>query len=196
MRTDAQKKNDKLKQKKIKKLVKTAGAVLLVILGFIYWYNGNGKYSAENETEYESGSVKNSRDQENEKSDDITDIKKKSDNLVAGSGKETDNGQSSIETDTGKAADDKKPGPENEQGEYETEIKKESDKLYDENGRLNINIADKTELMKLNGIGEKRAQDIIDYRTINGRFKRIEDIMKVKGIKQGIFSKIKDYIYV
>lgn len=68
-------------------------------------------------------------------------------------------------------------------------------KLYDDNGRLNINIAGKSELMKLNGIGEKRADDIIDYRNTNGAFTRIEDIMKVKGIKQGIFSKIKDYIF-
>ena len=68
--------------------------------------------------------------------------------------------------------------------------------LYDENGRLNINVAGKQELMKLNGIGEKRAQDIIDYREQNGGFKSIEEIMKVKGIKQGIFSKLKDQIFI
>ena len=67
--------------------------------------------------------------------------------------------------------------------------------MYDENGRLNINTAGRAELIKLNGIGEKRANDIIEYREKNGGFTRIEDIMKVKGIKQGIFSKIKDYIY-
>ncbi|MBO4781544.1 MAG: helix-hairpin-helix domain-containing protein [Lachnospiraceae bacterium] len=62
-------------------------------------------------------------------------------------------------------------------------------------GRIDINSADVTELTKLNGIGEKRARDIIEYRENNGPFEKIEDIMKVKGIKQGIFSKIKDNIY-
>ncbi|MBP5179381.1 MAG: helix-hairpin-helix domain-containing protein, partial [Lachnospiraceae bacterium] len=38
--------------------------------------------------------------------------------------------------------------------------------------------------------------DIVDYRETSGGFKKIEDIMKVKGIKQGVFSKIKDYICV
>ena len=62
-------------------------------------------------------------------------------------------------------------------------------------GKININSADVIELTKLNGIGEKRARDIIEYREKNGPFETIEDIMKVKGIKQGIFSKIKDNIY-
>ena len=62
-------------------------------------------------------------------------------------------------------------------------------------GRIDINSADVTELTKLNGIGEKRARGIIEYRENNGPFEKIEDIMKVKGIKQGIFSKIKDNIY-
>ena len=65
---------------------------------------------------------------------------------------------------------------------------------YDSDGRLNINVATEAELCKLNGIGEKRARDIIDYRNTFGEFKTIEDIMKVKGIKQGVFSKIKEDI--
>lgn len=62
-------------------------------------------------------------------------------------------------------------------------------------GRVDINSAGIKELTGLNGIGEKRAKDIIEYREKNGPFKRIEDIMKVKGIKDGIFNKIKDDIY-
>ncbi|MBR4781509.1 MAG: helix-hairpin-helix domain-containing protein [Lachnospiraceae bacterium] len=62
-------------------------------------------------------------------------------------------------------------------------------------GRIDINSADVKELTRLNGIGEKRAKDIIEYREKNGPFKSIEDIMKVKGIKEGIFNKIRDYIY-
>ena len=41
-----------------------------------------------------------------------------------------------------------------------------------------------------------KAQAIIDYRNENGRFNSIEDIQKVKGIKEGEFSKIKDQIRV
>ena len=62
-------------------------------------------------------------------------------------------------------------------------------------GRIDINTAGIKELTGLNGIGEKRAKDIIEYREKNGPFNRIEDIMKVKGIKDGIFNKIRDDIY-
>jgi competence protein ComEA len=62
--------------------------------------------------------------------------------------------------------------------------------------RLNINTASAAELDKLPGIGPAKAQAIVDYRTQNGNFKSIEDIEKVKGIKGGVFSKIKDYIKV
>lgn len=58
--------------------------------------------------------------------------------------------------------------------------------------RVNINTASKEELDALPGIGPAKAQAIIDGRPYN----TIEDIMKVKGIKQGIFNKIKDNITV
>ena len=52
------------------------------------------------------------------------------------------------------------------------------------------------ELMTLPGIGSSRAADIVRYRTDNGRFQTIEDIMKVSGIKEAAFNKIKNYICV
>ena len=61
---------------------------------------------------------------------------------------------------------------------------------------VNINTATAEELDALPGIGPTKAQAIIDYRNENGRFNSIEDIQKVKGIKEGEFSKIKDYIRV
>ncbi len=63
-------------------------------------------------------------------------------------------------------------------------------------GKVNINKADEKELMTLTGIGESRAADIIRYREENGRFQTVEDIMKVPGIKEGAFEKIKDNISV
>ena len=61
---------------------------------------------------------------------------------------------------------------------------------------VNINTADRTELMTLPGIGEVRADAIIEHREQSGEFERIEDIMNVKGIKNGIFSKINGLICV
>lgn len=61
---------------------------------------------------------------------------------------------------------------------------------------VNLNTATKEELMTLSGIGESRAEDIIRYREENGGFQNIEDIMKVSGIKDAAFQKIKDRITV
>ena len=62
--------------------------------------------------------------------------------------------------------------------------------------KININTATQAELESLPRIGPKVAQRIIDYRVQNGNFKRVEDIMKVKGIGEKIFAQIKDMITV
>ena len=61
---------------------------------------------------------------------------------------------------------------------------------------ININLATKEELMKLNGVGEAKAELIITYRQSKGGFRDIKDIMKIKGIKQKFFDKIKDKICI
>lgn len=63
-------------------------------------------------------------------------------------------------------------------------------------GLININTASKEQLMTLTGIGESRADDIIRFREESGGFEKIEDIMKVPGIKNAGFQKIKDRITV
>ncbi len=65
-----------------------------------------------------------------------------------------------------------------------------------EDGRLNINLAGKEELMELPGIGEKRAEDILSFREENGAFSSTEQIKEVSGIKDSIYEEIKDKITV
>jgi len=62
--------------------------------------------------------------------------------------------------------------------------------------KIDINRAEAWLLEALPGIGESRAQAIVDYRNKNGPFKRIEDLLRVKGIGEGTFNKIKIYITV
>ena len=61
---------------------------------------------------------------------------------------------------------------------------------------VNINTATKEELDALPEIGPVKAQAIVDYRAKNGPFKTPEDIMKVSGIKEGTYAKIKGMISV
>lgn len=63
-------------------------------------------------------------------------------------------------------------------------------------GKININSASASELCKINGIGPGTAAKIIEYRSSNGSFSKIEDIMKVKTIGQGKFGKIREKITI
>lgn len=62
--------------------------------------------------------------------------------------------------------------------------------------RVNLNTATKEELMTIPGIGEAKAEAILNFRTQQGNFSKIEDIMNISGIKEKMFQKIKDYITV
>lgn len=70
-----------------------------------------------------------------------------------------------------------------------TDVNKNEQKL------ININNATKEELMTLNGIGESKANSIIEYRK-QTYFQKIEDIKNVSGIGDSAFEKIKEYITV
>lgn len=72
-------------------------------------------------------------------------------------------------------------------------IKEEN--MESSNGLININTASKEELMNVSGIGESKADAIIEYRKTNS-FKSIEDIMNISGIGESVFAKIKTYITV
>ncbi len=61
---------------------------------------------------------------------------------------------------------------------------------------ININTADKETLMQLNGIGEVKAQQIIDFRTKNGFFVTKRDLLRIDGIGTALFEDIKNQITV
>jgi competence protein ComEA len=61
---------------------------------------------------------------------------------------------------------------------------------------VNINTATKEELTSIKGVGEKRAQEIIDYRKKNGNFKSIDDLEKVPGVGPGLMKRIRSQVTV
>jgi competence protein ComEA len=61
---------------------------------------------------------------------------------------------------------------------------------------VNINTASKDELKELTGIGEVKAERIIEYRKKNGDFKTVDDLTEVDGIAEGTLEKIRDEITV
>ena len=74
-----------------------------------------------------------------------------------------------------------------------------NDEINDQNEndkRININTADQVMLTGLPGIGPAKADAIIAYREENGEFLSVEELMRVPGIKEGTFGKVKDLICV
>ncbi len=78
----------------------------------------------------------------------------------------------------------------------EVEIQMNTETGTTADGKVNINTATAEVLMTLSGIGEAKAEAIIQYREEHGDFTVIEDIMNIPGIKEAVFSKIRDRITV
>jgi competence protein ComEA len=95
------------------------------------------------------------------------------------------------EVEKAKAAAAEKTKPTVEKSKAGAEKSKSAVKLAP-GQKININTATKEELDALPGVGPTKAQAIIDGRP----YEKTEDVMKVKGIKQGTFNKMKDYITV
>ncbi len=74
--------------------------------------------------------------------------------------------------------------------------KEENTIVIDGSAKVNINSATLEQLMQLEGIGETKAQAIIQYREENGGFSNIEEIKEVNGIGESVFESIKSMIVV
>lgn len=65
-----------------------------------------------------------------------------------------------------------------------------------DNAKVNLNTADLAELMTLPGIGSAKAESIIAYRNVHGKFKTAGEIKNISGIKDSVFNQIKDRVTV
>ena len=76
------------------------------------------------------------------------------------------------------------------------ESKNDAKKYETHAGKININVSDENELIKIPGVGKSTAERIIEYRGQNGGFSSISEITNVKGIGNAKFNSMKDYICV
>ncbi|SKA66301.1 competence protein ComEA [Eubacterium uniforme] len=73
---------------------------------------------------------------------------------------------------------------------------KQFENVEEHSGKININSADANKLMELSGIGQSKANAIVEYRESNGGFKSISDIKNVSGIGEALYERIKEKIEI
>ncbi len=83
-----------------------------------------------------------------------------------------------------------------EEKEQLTTFSDESETATEKEGKVNINTADLSSLMTVNGIGQKKAEEIIRYREEHGSFQNVDELTNVSGIGQKTFESLKDSITI
>ena len=83
-----------------------------------------------------------------------------------------------------------------EQAESEPETSVETEGGQNNTIKINLNTASKERLMDIPGVGEKRAEDIIQCRESVGKFTKIEELKNIKGLGGKTFEKLKDHVEV
>ena len=81
-------------------------------------------------------------------------------------------------------------------GEDISQATQSNDSNSKENKKVNLNKASLEELKQVKGLGAKRAQDIIDHRETNGKFKSVDELKKVSGIGAKTIERLKEYVTV
>ena len=77
---------------------------------------------------------------------------------------------------------------------FQTEAPQAADRALFHGETVNINTASQSELEKLSGIGPALAQRIIDYRSENGRFSSVDELIKINGIGENKLEAIREYV--
>ncbi|RSK27916.1 hypothetical protein EJF36_14070 [Bacillus sp. HMF5848] len=77
---------------------------------------------------------------------------------------------------------------------YVPEKGESSDYIQEKSDKVSLNYADVKRLMTLPGVGQVKAEAIVDYRNVNGPFGTLEELLNVNGIGEKTFEQLKDYI--
>lgn len=75
-----------------------------------------------------------------------------------------------------------------------TRIKYEPTPIQPSTNALNVNTATVEQLEKLPGIGRKTAEAIVEYRNVNGPFRRVENLLLIKGVSENRFAELRPHI--